>query len=204
MKLSCSEIKVYSKKSDAELMKFYYELTYLLEATYLKSVHCELIISRGWYFTSIYGNFRKLNERVTFTIPHLEPSRKILMLVSPSKYTQAHDEPPYCAIQLITNYRYKKQSFACVSTIIQPVTTNLNKLYAGINFENTSAVFGKMILSGLRMEHVNNARKQIMNEISAFTKSGLKFYRKFENFPNSINLIIMYVLASLKSLHSQP
>jgi len=53
-------MKVYSKDSLADLNKFYYDLNYLLGATYFKNLRVEFIIGNGWYFSAIYGNFYRL------------------------------------------------------------------------------------------------------------------------------------------------
>jgi hypothetical protein len=52
-------------------MKFYYELSYVLGATYYTDVRMELIISPGWYFTAVYGNIYRIREHITFKMCHL-------------------------------------------------------------------------------------------------------------------------------------
>ena len=85
-KLVNCELKYYSKDSYTELQKFYYELTYLLTATYFKDVRTQFIINRGWAFLAIYGNSHRLkNQFITFCCPQLQSSRKYFVLVSPSK-----------------------------------------------------------------------------------------------------------------------
>ena len=131
LKLCSSDLKVYSKDSAAELERFYYEFSYLLGATNFKSLRFECTINTGWHFTAVYGNFYRTNSYITFQIPNFEPSRKLNILVAPSAKANDYNTyiPPFCCVQLITNYQYKRQSLLCVATIVQPVTGHLSKLY---------------------------------------------------------------------------
>lgn len=63
MKLSSADIKVYSKdkEDNVELNRFYYELMYLVGTPYCRAVNVQIVPGRDWYFTGVYGNFRKLN-----------------------------------------------------------------------------------------------------------------------------------------------
>lgn len=97
-------------------------------ANYFKNVILEFRISFGWNFTAIYGNFKGIqNQKVlVFEMPILEASKKVVAFVNPfaPQHPQKSIRNPYCAIQIITNYLYKRQYFICVSTIVQSVTGN--------------------------------------------------------------------------------
>lgn len=68
---------------------------------------------------------------------------------------------PYCAIQLITNYQYKRQGYMCVSTVVLPVTGYFEKLYKNIDSSLVSFALARGFLSSLRVEDTNIARKKI-------------------------------------------
>ena len=59
-KLTNSELNIYYKDSQEDLNKFYYDLYYLLGATYFTDVRMELLLVPGWYFTAVYGNLYRL------------------------------------------------------------------------------------------------------------------------------------------------
>lgn len=82
-KLTNSELKVYWKDEPEDLNKFYYDLSYLLGATYCSDVKMELTLSPGWNFTAVYGNLYRVKEYITFKFCHLEPSRKVYICVTP-------------------------------------------------------------------------------------------------------------------------
>ena len=67
----------------------------------------------------------------------------------------------YCAIQLITNYQYKRQGYMCVSTVVLPVTGYFEKLYKNIDSGLVSFALTRGFLSSLRVEDTNIARKKI-------------------------------------------
>jgi hypothetical protein len=52
---------------------------------------------------------------------------------------------------MITNYRYKRQSFISIATMVQPVTGYLDRLYASIDVQGTTAALARKFLSALRM-----------------------------------------------------
>lgn len=62
---------------------------------------------------------------------------------------------------MITNYQYKRQSYLCVSTIVQPVTGYVEKLYPGIDYITTITCLAKGYFSSLRMDDLNISRKRI-------------------------------------------
>jgi hypothetical protein len=59
-KLTNSELRSYRKESGEELMRFYYDLSYLLGASYYSDVRMELVASPGWVFTAVYGNLYRI------------------------------------------------------------------------------------------------------------------------------------------------
>lgn len=59
-KLTNSELLTYRKDSPEDLMKFYYDISYLLGASYYSDVRMELISSPGWIFTAVYGNLYRI------------------------------------------------------------------------------------------------------------------------------------------------
>lgn len=66
LKLTNSEFFVYGKDSPADLEKFYYDLTFVLGATYFKSVSIEFTISVGWSYVAAYGNFSRAGHFIRF------------------------------------------------------------------------------------------------------------------------------------------
>jgi hypothetical protein len=78
----------------------------------------------------------------------LEPSRKLFIMVTPAS---SNSISPFCGIQMITNYCYKKQNFVSVATIVQPITGYTDRLYASIDVQTTICGLGKKFLSALRM-----------------------------------------------------
>ena len=80
------------------------------------------------------------------------------MLVAPTKFF--HElSPPYCSLQIVTKYRYKYNNYVTVSTIIQPVSGDLSKIYKSIDVRQIIGVLGKLLLSSLRMTLVTSARQ---------------------------------------------
>ena len=59
-KLTNSELCLYSKDNQEDLLKFYYDFYHLLSATYYIDTRVEFIISAGWYYTAVYGNLYRL------------------------------------------------------------------------------------------------------------------------------------------------
>ncbi len=82
-KVTNSELFSYRKDSNQDVMKFYYDLSYTLGATYYSDVRMELVISPGWYFTAVYGNVFRIREHITFKICHLEPSKRVCVTFLP-------------------------------------------------------------------------------------------------------------------------
>jgi hypothetical protein len=72
----------------------------------------------------------------------IEQNRKLVVLVAPD----AERTVSFCAIQIITNYQYKRQNFMSVATVIQPVTGYMERLYKSIDPVATSVVLGKGFL----------------------------------------------------------
>ena len=58
---------------------------------------------------------------------------------------------PFCAIQVVINYRYKRQDFLTVANIVQPVSGYLDRIYESIDPQVMSAGLSKGFLSSLRM-----------------------------------------------------
>lgn len=80
----------------------------------------------------------------------VEQTRKFFVLVSPSKVTI--EVNPYCSMQVITNYQYKRQSFINVTTIVQPISGHLERLYDSIVDPQISiALLARFFMSSLRM-----------------------------------------------------
>lgn len=120
-KLTNSELTSYKKDSSEDLMKFYYDFSFLLGAVYYSDVKMELLLSPGWYFTAVYGNLYRIKEYISFQFCHLEASKKVCVCFLPQEVSQL----PYCAIQVITNYIYNRQHFATVNTVVWPLTNSL-------------------------------------------------------------------------------
>lgn len=139
----------------------------------------EVTINTGWHFTAVYGNFYRAKEYISFQMASIDPSRKLTLLVSPSAHTQFNNYiPPYMCIQFISNYQYKRQSFLCVSTVVQPVTGYIEKLYQGIDPISTSSAIAKGFLSSLRMEDINATRKKVTTLASQIYLSALEAHKK--------------------------
>lgn len=158
-KLTSSEMNAYAKDSAVEMDKFYYELSYLLGATYFHDVRTEFIACQGWHYTAIYGNFFRIKEHIIFKSSHIDPSKKFACLVSPSK--SALEPNPFFATQIVVNYRYKRQDYMTVINYVLPVSGYLNRLYESIDSQVTSAALAKGFFSSLRMENLNTARKKV-------------------------------------------
>ncbi len=59
------------------------------------------------------------------------------MLVAPTKFF--HElSPPYCSLQIVTKYRYKYNNYVTVSTIVQPVSGDLSKIYKTEDVQTTA------------------------------------------------------------------
>ncbi len=122
----------------------------MLGATYFKNIRLDCIISAGWHFMAVYGNFYRLKEYITFQMNWFEQSRKIFVLVGPN--VNIENPPPFCALQFTTNYQYKRQCYMSIATIIQPVTGYMDRLYKSIDPICASSALAKGFLSSLRME----------------------------------------------------
>jgi len=120
-KLTNSELFSYKKDSNEDLMKFYYDFSYLLGTPYYSDVKIELILSPGWYYTAVYGNLYRIKEYISFHFCHLEPSKKICVCFMPQEAIQL----PYCCMQIITNYIYNRQHFVTINTVVLPLTNSL-------------------------------------------------------------------------------
>lgn len=59
---------LYRKDTDQDLLKFYYDFSYLLGTTYYDSVSVEMIISPGWYFNAVYSNSNRGKGHITFNL----------------------------------------------------------------------------------------------------------------------------------------
>lgn len=68
--------------------------------------------------------------------------------MSPSK--NANKNKPHCTIQLVINYRYKKQHFTSVATALQNVTGFAHKMYGNIDEQICIASIMKGFLTNLR------------------------------------------------------
>lgn len=77
-----------------------------------------------------------------------------------------YSESSFCCLQIITNYRFKRQSFISIATVVQPVTGFLPKLYASIDIQLANASLAKQFFSALRMDTINNARKKLLDASS--------------------------------------
>ena len=74
----------------------------------------------------------------------------MLVLITPRQ--DHHIMPvPYCSVQFITNYQYKRQAYMYVATIVLPVTGYMDKLYPNIDVTATSCAISKGFLSSLRV-----------------------------------------------------
>ena len=85
-------------------------------------------------------------------------------------------------MQVITNYRYNRQHFVTVNTIVLPLTTNLEKLYANQNYQVTSAALQKSYLSSVRLEEINIIKNKIVKQLAGIWKCANDFYRKVNLF----------------------
>ena len=81
---------------------------------------------------------------------------------------------PYCALQIVTNYQYKRQGYMSVSTIVLPVTVYLSKLYPTIDVTTVNCCFAKGFLSSLRTEDTIFARKKLTESISSIYLEALR------------------------------
>lgn len=68
---------------------------------------------------------------------------------------------PYCALQMVTHYQYKRQGYMSVSTIVLPVTGYRDKMYSNIDVATVNTAFVKGFLSSLRVEETLIARKRL-------------------------------------------
>lgn len=194
-------MKLYSKDSPTDLEKFYYDLTYLLGATYFKNVMVELVVSSGWNLNGLYGNYHRLKETITFQMNVLEPSRKLTAVVNPAPNLQPS---PFFGLQVITNYRYRRQSFISVASYIQPVTGYMDKLYSSIDAPVSIVCLAKKFLSALRMEPIEVVRKRMLETSRKIYLSALDVFKKHEKLPDPVISILMASLSMLKSAHSHP
>ena len=90
----------------------------------------------------------------------VEQSRKIVVIVTPSPNVEKIS--PFCGLQVITHYQYKRQNFSSVATIVQPVTGFVSRLYDGIDGAVAITALGKKFMSILRMESINSVRKKFL------------------------------------------
>lgn len=113
---------------------------------------------------------------VFFQINWAEPSRKFLILVNPS----TKGGSPFCGVQICINYRYKRQSYATVVTIVQPVTGYLTKFYNSIDGNAAACTITKKMLSALRLEAIGVLRNRLIKQLSSIYTCAVSIYKKPE------------------------
>lgn len=96
----------------------------------------------------LYGNYHRIKDQIRFQMNALEPSRKLTVIVNPAPNVQLS---PFCGLQIIVNYRYKRQSFVTIATYIQPITGYMDKLYSQIDPVVSIVCLSKKFLSVLRV-----------------------------------------------------
>ncbi len=74
-------------------------------------------------------------------------------------------------MQVITNYRYNRQHYVAVNTIVLPLTNNMEKLYNGVNYGVASASLQKTYLSCLRLEEINSLKNKAIKQLSGIWKA---------------------------------
>jgi hypothetical protein len=132
---------------------------YILGATYFQDVRVEFIINEGWHFTSVYGNMRRLKEHISFGMVQCEGTKEFLVFLAPKKRVSSQGElPPCCTVQLVINYRYKKEHYVTVLTAIQTITGNIYKVYDGMNANEMVGAIAKFYISYLRTDSQSVAR----------------------------------------------
>ena len=58
---------------------------------------------------------------------------------------------PYFAIQIVTNYIYRRKHYLSVNTGVVPYTTSIDRLFENIHIQITGATLFKIYLSSLRL-----------------------------------------------------
>lgn len=74
-------------------------------------------------------------------------------------------------MQVITNYRYNRQHYVAVNTIVMPLTNNVEKLYTGLNYQIVAASLQKTYLSCLRLEEINTLKNKAVKQIAGIWKA---------------------------------
>ena len=173
-KLTNSEMMLYHKDNNEELAKFYYDFYHLLSATYYIDTKVEFLISAGWYYTAVYGNLYRLKENITFKFCHFEESKRICAVYLPQ---DGFLPLPYFAIQIVTNYIYKRKHYMSVNTGVVSFTTSIDRMFENMNIQITAATFFKIYLSSLRLEDLNSVKNKYIKHCSLIWKSINEYYR---------------------------
>ena len=85
---------------------------------------------------------------------------------------------PYCSMQIVTNYIYNRQHFATVNTLVLPLTTSLDKLFANQNYTQSAATLHRTFMSGLRLEEINLFRNKLIKQLALLWKAANDYYKK--------------------------
>lgn len=75
------------------------------------------------------------------------------------------------ALQFITNYIYNRQHFATVNTVVLPLTTSLEKLYANQDYSIAAATLHRSSLSSLRLEDINLFKNKFLKNLASIYKN---------------------------------
>jgi hypothetical protein len=173
-KLTNSELFYYSKDSNEDLSKFYYELYEMVNANYYIDARIEFMISSGWYYTAVYGNLYRLKEFITFKFCHLERSKRICAVFLPQ---EGFNPMPYFSMQTVTNYIYNRKHFMSVNTSVLPFTSNIDYLFENINYQISAATIFRSYLSSLRLEEAGACRNKYIKHVSTIWKAANDYYK---------------------------
>lgn len=66
-------------------------------------------------------------------------------------------------MQVNINYRYKRQDYMTVFTVVYPVTGYIDRLISSMDIQMTQAILHKSYMSALRMEKIQDVRKKVFD-----------------------------------------
>lgn len=118
-------------------------------------------------------------------------------MVAPSSQV----ERQFCSVQVITNYRYKRQHFVCISTFVHPVTSKVEKIYESIDTQITISLFAKIFLSSIRIDKCQIAQKKFIEMVSNLYTAFHRVKGQKEEIPGPLASVLEGCLGVLKSLH---
>lgn len=65
-----------------------------------------------------------------------------------------------------------------VNTVVIPLTTSLDKLFANQNYVQSAATLQRTFLSGVRIEEINLFRNKIIKQLALILKAASDYYKK--------------------------